>query len=147
MHGKQADSLTGLQFQLKKDIQDPTSTLNLISKLGVSESKLFSYAESVAKCEASVVQFWYLPMYRIKHWHTHTIISYGYLVRMVRIFRQGKRQADKWQPEFTWIWKGRARVLRLVALVSLMPQSLKTSVLPRSWKPSTPIQLVHWDRR
>ena len=86
MHGKQADSLTGLQFQLKKDIQDPTSTLNLISKLGVSESKLLSYAESVAKCEASVVQFWYLPMYR---------------VRMVRIFRQGKRQADKWQPEFT----------------------------------------------
>ena len=72
MHGKQADSLTGLQFQLKKDIQDPTSTLNLISKLGVSESKLLSYAESVAKCEASVVQFWYLPMYRIKHWHTHT---------------------------------------------------------------------------
>jgi hypothetical protein len=78
--------LTGLQFQQKKDIQDPTSTLNLISKLGVSESKLFSYAESVAKCEASVVQFWYLPMYR---------------VRMVRIFRQGKRQADKWQSEFT----------------------------------------------
>ena len=89
--------LTGLQFQQKKDIQDPTSTLNLISKLGVSESKLFSYAESVAKCEASVVQYWYLPMYRhVPHkalTHTHTIISYGYLVRMVRIFRQGKRQA------------------------------------------------------
>ena len=60
------------------------------------------------------------------HTHTRTIISYEYLVQMVRIFRQYERdkQLYKWQPEFAWTWKGRARVLRLVALVSLMPQSL-----------------------
>ena len=40
--GGMGNRMTGSQFQQKKDIQDPMSTLNLISKLGVSESKLFS---------------------------------------------------------------------------------------------------------